>query len=81
MKNKENLYMGMSEAQRKELVQQDEREVKLMKQNLKLQDAKMTGYSIEKEASNIQLELHRHSDLLNNDIEKTRSIININILQ
>jgi hypothetical protein len=41
---------------------------------MKLQEAKMVSYGIEKDAVNIQMELHRHTDLMERNIEKTRSM-------
>ncbi|CAD8063506.1 unnamed protein product [Paramecium sonneborni] len=57
--------------QRQKLLKEQE---KLYDQNMKLQDAKMVVYGIEKEANDIQINLHRHTNQLQSNIEKQQPI-------
>ncbi|CAK66047.1 unnamed protein product (macronuclear) [Paramecium tetraurelia] len=57
--------------QRQKLLKEQEQ---LYDQNMKLQDAKMVIYGVEKEANDIQLNLRRQTDKLSNNIEKQQPI-------
>ncbi|CAD8142952.1 unnamed protein product [Paramecium pentaurelia] len=64
------LLFGKDQQRQKLLKEQEQ----IYDQNMKLQDAKMVIYGVEKEANEIQINLRRHTDKLSSNIEKQQPI-------